>query len=395
MKEFFKSFFGFLKRIVLLVLWFLFVALLFFFFLNYKGVHNWYTKIFENLLWNDLFSEDNEWDISHEINLSDNTIKSEQRDFDVNANSLYWKVSLTWFVSDNIERIAWTLFSTKNENIIYSQLSSLDDHVIFVLENKPWYYSVAVKIFYNSWEVVDVYKLLSGPTYLVQPLISDIPIVVLKSDKMIADVWDPVTFEVISEVLSDRDDFEKEKMVWIDVDWDWVWDYTWNNNKFVYKFSKSSPNAHPYLPRAAVIYRDYRWIWEGNEIIIKDNSSSVDDVNEDLKYSDDYIILSSNDVYLDAKNQILWILPSKLKVPVERWFRKLESFEGDNKEDGIWEMKKWLETIDRTISNKVVKSNNRWGEDEISFEDYNSIVKPNICVIVDELDIPTQICSDN
>jgi hypothetical protein len=42
-----------------------------------------------------LFSEDNEWDISHEINLSDNTIKSEQRDFDVNANSLYWKVSLT------------------------------------------------------------------------------------------------------------------------------------------------------------------------------------------------------------------------------------------------------------------------------------------------------------
>ena len=98
---------------------------------------------------------------------------------------------------------------------------------------------------------------------------------------------------------------------------------------------------------------------------------------------------------MDAKNQILWILPSKLKVPVERWFRKLESFEGDNKEDGIWEMKKWLETIDRTISNKVVKSNNRWGEDEISFEDYNSIVKPNICVIVDELDIPTQICSDN
>jgi hypothetical protein len=42
-----------------------------------------------------LFFEDNEWDISHEINLAENIIKSEQRDFDESANYLYRKVSLT------------------------------------------------------------------------------------------------------------------------------------------------------------------------------------------------------------------------------------------------------------------------------------------------------------
>jgi hypothetical protein len=60
----------------------------------------------------------------------------------------------------------------------------------------------------------------------------------------------------------------------------------------------------------------------------------------------------------------------------------------------VEEKRKWLETIDRTISDKVAKSSDEWGEDEIDSLDYTNIVRPNICVIAKELGIQTEICND-
>ncbi|MBQ9553841.1 hypothetical protein IJU97_02520 [bacterium] len=44
----------------------------------------------------------------------------------------------------------------------------------------------------------------------------DIPIVTLKSDKINVEVGDEVTFDIISKIISDRSDFEKERTIQID-----------------------------------------------------------------------------------------------------------------------------------------------------------------------------------
>jgi hypothetical protein len=86
----------------------------------------------------------------------------------------------------------------------------------------------------------------------------DIPIVTLKTDKINAEVGDEITFDIISKIISDRSDFEKERTIQIDFDGDGEYDLTTKNDRVKYVYTKPSPANSPYVPTASVIYRDYR-----------------------------------------------------------------------------------------------------------------------------------------
>ena len=157
-----------------------------------------------------------------------------------------------------------------------------------LLETKitPWtipyaYFSVprqagefmfGVKMFDNddgsrsSEEILGNWPIIMFPPDTKQP---DIPIVTLKSDKINVEVGEEVTFDIISKIISDRSDFEKERTIQIDFDWDGEYDLTTKNDRVKYTYTKASPTESPYIPTASVIYRDYRWVWEWSPIIVK------------------------------------------------------------------------------------------------------------------------------
>jgi pyruvate kinase len=60
----------------------------------------------------------------------------------------------------------------------------------------------------------------NGPIIMFPPDTKqpDIPIVTLKSDKINVEVGEEITFDIISKIISDRSDFEKERTIQIDFD---------------------------------------------------------------------------------------------------------------------------------------------------------------------------------
>ena len=145
-------------------------------------------------------------------------------------------------------------------------------YAFFSVPRQAWEFMFWVKLFDNddgnrsSEEILGNWPIIMFPPDTKQP---DIPIVTLKSDKINAEVWDEITFDIISKIISDRSDFEKERTIQIDFDWDWEYDLTTKNDRVKYAYTKASPIEEPYVPTASVIYRDYRGVWEWTPIVIK------------------------------------------------------------------------------------------------------------------------------
>ena len=95
----------------------------------------------------------------------------------------------------------------------------------------------------------------------------DIPLVTLKADKTTVDVWDEVVFDVISKIISDRSDFVQERTIYYDFNWDLERDLITKNDRVSYIYTE--PNDNWYIPRAAVTYRWYKWMWEWGSIVVK------------------------------------------------------------------------------------------------------------------------------
>ena len=145
-------------------------------------------------------------------------------------------------------------------------------YAFFSVPRQAWEFMFWVKMFDNDdGSKTSEDTLWNGPIIMFPPDTKqpDIPIVTLKSDKINVEVGEEVTFDIISKIISDRSDFEKERTIQIDFDWDWEYDLTTKNDRVKHSYSKASPTESPYTPIASVIYRDYRGIWEGTPIVVK------------------------------------------------------------------------------------------------------------------------------
>ena len=102
--------------------------------------------------------------------------------------------------------------------------------------------------------------------------------------------------------------------------------------------------------------------------------------------------------YEYAKYEILAILPTNLQTEVEQLFFNFENAKWDKeKQIDEKEVKKWiLNQIITLVSSKIAQDPwNQW-PDEISKSDMEDIIMPNMCVILNYYDIPSEKCiSDN
>jgi len=109
----------------------------------------------------------------------------------------------------------------------------------------------------------------NGPLVFFPPDVSrpDIPLVTLKSDITSAEIGDEVTFNVISKIISDRPDFIRERTIRYDFDGDGAWDLITKSDRVTHVYI--DPNELWYRPRAAVLYRWYKWVGIWGNVVVK------------------------------------------------------------------------------------------------------------------------------
>lgn len=145
-------------------------------------------------------------------------------------------------------------------------------YTFFSLPKMPWEFMFGVTMYDNddgkqsSEEIIWNGPIVFFPPDATRP---DVPMVTLKSDKTSVEIWDEITFDVISKIISDRPDFIKDRTIQYDFDWDWTYDLTTKKDRIIYTYTK--PNATWYIPRVAVLYRWYKWIGKWWSVIVKNS----------------------------------------------------------------------------------------------------------------------------
>ena len=130
-------------------------------------------------------------------------------------------------------------------------------YAYFVLPRISWEYKFWVMVYDNDGGMVDTEELLgSNPSiyFPAQCNDSEVPSVTLKTSSQNIEVWDTVTYTIISRISNNNDDFETDRTFYFDFTWDWVWDLVTKKDKATYTFIE--PFENWVKPRAAV---EYRW----------------------------------------------------------------------------------------------------------------------------------------
>jgi len=144
-------------------------------------------------------------------------------------------------------------------------------YAFFSLPKIPGEYSFGVMMYDNddgkksSQDIIWNWPIVFFPPDSSRP---DVPLVTLRMSNSAVEVWDEVTFDVISKVISDRPDFIKERTIYYDFDWDGTWDLVTKKDRVTYSYNKPSDTAW-FRPRASVLYRWYRWVSNWWNIIVR------------------------------------------------------------------------------------------------------------------------------
>ncbi len=143
-------------------------------------------------------------------------------------------------------------------------------YVFFSLPRVPGEFMFGVTMYDNdegqqsNEDIIGNWPLVFFPPDVSRP---DIPLVTLKSDIVSAEIWDEITFDVISKIISDRPDFIRERTIQYDFDGDGTWDLTTKSDRVKHVYTE--PNALWYRPRVAVLYRWYKGIGIWGTIVVK------------------------------------------------------------------------------------------------------------------------------
>lgn len=143
-------------------------------------------------------------------------------------------------------------------------------YAFFSLPKIPWEFMFGVNIYdSDDWVSYSEKIIWNWPIVFFPPDTKrpDIPMVTLKSDKTSVEVWDEITFDVVSKIISDRSDFVQERTIYYDFDGDGERDLITKNDRVTHVYTE--PSDIWYTPRAAVTYRGYKGIGVGGSIVVK------------------------------------------------------------------------------------------------------------------------------
>ena len=209
--------------------------------------------------WNDVgigFNQNTAWSsFSSDGDLTVKVTAQNAKDTDGFISYFKWY----YYYKDDPSRWIETKITPSSINYTYFELK------------EPWEYMFGVTIYDNDeWKTISEEVFGNWPIVLLTQDSKniDIPIVNLKISKNSAEVWDEVTFDVSSKVISDRSDFEQERTIRYDFDGDGERDLITKDDEVTYVYEKASTDW--YTPRVWVIYRWYEWTAKWETIIVKD-----------------------------------------------------------------------------------------------------------------------------
>lgn len=171
-----------------------------------------------------------------------------------------------------ISYFKWYYYYKDDPNrILETKITPSDiNYTFFSLPQMPGEFMFGVTMYDNDdWKASSEDILWNWPIVFFPPDTQrpDIPIVTLKVNRSSVEVWDEVTFDVISKIISDREDFVQERTIMYDFDWDGERDLTTKSDRVTYTYTEA--NDVWYIPRAAVLYRWYQWDAKWEAIIVK------------------------------------------------------------------------------------------------------------------------------
>lgn len=180
----------------------------------------------------------------------------------VNATDPDWSISRLRFYYYNVD--------DPDRILEYKDTWISTPYVYFVIPRIAWEYKFWVMVYDNDWWMVNSDDVLTSNPSVYFPWWcweSDVPSVVLKVSSENIEVWDTVTYSIISKISSDNQDFETDRTFYYDFDWDWIWDLVTKKDTATYTFLEDHEDWIE--PRAAVEYRSKLWIWTGARIVVK------------------------------------------------------------------------------------------------------------------------------
>ena len=143
-------------------------------------------------------------------------------------------------------------------------------YVYFVLPRIGWEYKFGVFVYDNDGWMIDSDEYLASNPAVYFPAScsdSDVPTVTLRVNSYNIQVWDEVTYTIVSHLSTNNEDFATDRTFYYDFTWDWTWDLVTKKDTVTYQFLDDYEDW--ITPRAAVEYRRKLWISDWGTIYVK------------------------------------------------------------------------------------------------------------------------------
>ncbi len=380
-------------KIILLILWFRILCFLIFI------IYTLYTQLEALKGWKD----DAKQPIVYELNFKNNNIISNISEsnnrWDDLPDPIVIGLAITWIDINNIKWIKRITKNINNDLLLESKYSNWYEHIKYfsipkvpnelIFEAEIEYYNgmIVKSSNYFSWPILTIWADVNMP---------DIPLVSLKTDKKIIKIWDIVNFEAIAKVLSADKEFAANVTFQWDFNGDGIWDL--NTGADFVQYIYTEPSEYWYRPRVAALYKWYKWIGIGGNIIVQDSTSTgfkeeivLDEVVDTKENNNPVMRAQGGTQYEVAKANILSILPSNLSIDVEWLFKALESIVIDSSDQqDIRE--RALQDIINLITKNIAAEGAVVEKNQINPLDMKNIIMPNICTIFAFYSIITETC---
>lgn len=190
------------------------------------------------------------------------------------TNNLTIKVTAVWAADSdwNVSRLRFYYYNIDDPDRIleYKESWISVPYVYFVIPKMAWEYRFWVMVYDNDgWMINTDDYLATNPSVYFPPQCGDagVPTVVLRESHTNIQVWDEVTYTIVSKIASENEDFQTDRTFYYDFTWDWTWDLVTKKDSATYTFEEAYEEG--VTPRAAVEYRWKLWQAEWGVIFVK------------------------------------------------------------------------------------------------------------------------------
>lgn len=181
----------------------------------------------------------------------------------VNATDTDWNISRYRFYYYNID--------DPDRILEYKDSLVSSPYAYFVMPRITWEYKFWVMVYDNDGGMIDSDEYLWSSPSVYFPAAwcdgNDVPTVTLKLSSTNVEVWDIVTYTIVSKIDSNNEDFETGRTFYYDFTGDGVWDLVTKKSSASYTFMEAYENW--IQPRAAVEYRNKMWKWEWAKLLVR------------------------------------------------------------------------------------------------------------------------------